>query len=117
MQAVFDLDGATDAAPSSAGHDLIDAGLQPGWASIIEVFRHSVEGARLQNFLQQRRAARAVIYPPQPLRALTLTAPDAVRVLSGLAQRTRCSSVFTHVPSTPLLATMWAGYALSYLAA
>lgn len=81
MQAVLDLDGATHAAPSPAGGDLIDAGLQPGWASTIEVFRHSVEGARLQTFLQQRRAARAVIYPPQPLRALTLTAPDAVQVV------------------------------------
>jgi magnesium-protoporphyrin O-methyltransferase len=31
---------------------------------------------------------------------------DAVRVLNGLAQRTRISMIFTFVPSNPLLATM-----------
>ncbi|CAN5757120.1 magnesium protoporphyrin IX methyltransferase [soil metagenome] len=33
-------------------------------------------------------------------------APDAVRVLSGLAQRTRHAILFTHAPSNPMLATM-----------
>ncbi|WP_395702535.1 magnesium protoporphyrin IX methyltransferase [Aquabacterium sp.] len=33
---------------------------------------------------------------------------DAVRALDRLAQRTRCSLVFTHVPRTPLLTAMWA---------
>ncbi|WP_439114769.1 uracil-DNA glycosylase [Hydrogenophaga sp.] len=60
---------------------LTDAALRPGWAPTVEGFRASAEGARLQAFLQQRRAARAVIYPPQPLRALMLTAPESVRVV------------------------------------
>ncbi|MDP2093311.1 MAG: uracil-DNA glycosylase [Hydrogenophaga sp.] len=81
MQAVLDLDGATPAAPSPAGVDETEAALQPGWVPIVEAFRASTEGARLQAFLRQRRAACAVIYPPQPLRALTLTAPEAVRVV------------------------------------
>ncbi|RYF39007.1 MAG: magnesium protoporphyrin IX methyltransferase, partial [Comamonadaceae bacterium] len=33
-------------------------------------------------------------------------APDAVRVLSGLAQRTREAILFTYAPSNPLLAAM-----------
>jgi magnesium-protoporphyrin O-methyltransferase len=33
-------------------------------------------------------------------------APDAVRVLTGLAQRTRHAILFTHAPSNPMLATM-----------
>ena len=33
-------------------------------------------------------------------------APDAVRVLAGLAQRTRHAMLFTYAPSNPLLATM-----------
>ena len=33
-------------------------------------------------------------------------APDAVRVLGGLARRTRCAMLFTHAPSNPMLATM-----------
>lgn len=81
VQAVLDLDGATFAAPNLAGVGATDAVLQPGWVPIVEAFRVSTEGARLQAFLQQRRTAHAVIYPPQPLRALTLTAPEAVRVV------------------------------------
>jgi uracil-DNA glycosylase len=82
MQAVLDLDGASSAAPNLlAGDGETDAALQPGWLPIVEAFRVSTEGARLQAFLQQRRAARGVIYPQQPLRALTLTAPEAVRVV------------------------------------
>lgn len=81
MQAVLDLDGATPAVPSPAGVDETEAALQPGWVPIVEAFRASTEGARLQAFLRQRRAACAVIYPPQPLRALTLTTPETVRVV------------------------------------
>ena len=33
-------------------------------------------------------------------------APDAVRVLAGLAQRTRSALLFTYAPSNPMLATM-----------
>lgn len=82
VQAVLDLAGATSATPNLlTGVDETDAALPPGWVPIVEAFRVSTEGARLQAFLQQRRAARAVIYPPQPLRALMLTAPEAVRVV------------------------------------
>jgi uracil-DNA glycosylase len=81
MQAMPPLDGAAFVAASPAGTGLTAQGLPPGWAPLVVAFRASAEGARLQAFLQQRRAAHAVIYPPQPLRALTLTPPEAVRVV------------------------------------
>jgi uracil-DNA glycosylase len=55
--------------------------LAPGWRAPVEAFFISEEGQQLASFLDERRAAGAVIYPPQPLRALTLTPFDAVRVV------------------------------------
>lgn len=51
------------------------------WARHVEPFLASDEGRRLRDFLAERTAAGARIYPPQPLRALTLTPFDAVRVV------------------------------------
>jgi len=81
MQAVLDLEDAAPAAHAAAGTFLVDAAVQPGWAPLVEAFRTSADGVRLQAFLQQRQARQAVIYPPRPLRALALTAPQAVRVV------------------------------------
>lgn len=81
MQAALDLYDAAPMAPAAAGAFLADASVQPGWAPLVEAFRTSADGARLQAFLQQRQGQKTVIYPPQPLRALTLTAPEAVRVV------------------------------------
>jgi uracil-DNA glycosylase len=55
--------------------------LAPGWREPVEAFLASDEGTRLARFLEERRAAGAFIYPPQPFTALTLTAFDAVRVV------------------------------------
>jgi len=52
-----------------------------GWQGWVDQFFASQAGARLLVFLQQRLAAGAIIYPPQPLRALELTPPEAVRVV------------------------------------
>ena len=52
-----------------------------GWQPLAERFFASAQGAALLSFLQARLQAGAVIFPPQPLRALQLTAPDAVRVV------------------------------------
>lgn len=81
MQAALDLHDAAPMAPAAAGAFFADASVQPGWAPLVEAFRTSADGARLQAFLQHRQAQKTVIYPPQPLRALTLTAPEAVRVV------------------------------------
>ncbi|HEU0204280.1 MAG TPA: uracil-DNA glycosylase [Burkholderiaceae bacterium] len=53
----------------------------PGWQSLLEKFEASGAAHRLSGFLQDRRAAQATIYPPQPLRALELTPFEAVRVV------------------------------------
>lgn len=53
----------------------------PGWQALADRFFDSPAGLTLLAFLQQRLAARAVIFPPQPLRALELTPPEAVRVV------------------------------------
>src|SRR5215203_3068766 len=56
-------------------------GLAPGWSPVVEAFFSSAEGRRLRAFLEQRNADNATIFPPHPLRALTLTPFDEVRVV------------------------------------
>lgn len=52
-----------------------------GWRPSLEAFLASGEGRRLAQFLDERRSAGAAVYPPQPLRALTLTPFEDVRVV------------------------------------
>ena len=52
-----------------------------GWRGLTGDFFTSSTGAGLLAFLQQRLAQKAVIFPPQPLRALDLTPPEQVRVV------------------------------------
>jgi len=53
----------------------------PGWQPLVTEFFQSAEGRALLDFLQQRLRADAVIFPPHPLRAMQLTAPESVRVV------------------------------------
>lgn len=53
----------------------------PGWQSLVDAFFASEAGRKLLDFLRGRLAQGAVIFPPQPLRALQLTPPDRVRVV------------------------------------
>jgi uracil-DNA glycosylase len=53
----------------------------PGWRALGDDFFASPTGVGLLQFLQQRIDAGAVIFPPQPLRALQLTPPESVRVV------------------------------------
>lgn len=55
--------------------------MHPGWRTVLDPFWSSGEGRSLRAFLRERLAAGALIYPPQPLRALELVAPEAVRVV------------------------------------
>jgi uracil-DNA glycosylase len=57
------------------------ARLAPGWRASVEAFLASGDGERVARFLDERRQAGAVIYPPQPFTALMLTPFDAVRVV------------------------------------
>ena len=43
------------------------------WRPVVDAWAASPAGQRLQAFLEERVAAGATIYPPEPLRALTLT--------------------------------------------
>lgn len=53
----------------------------PGWQGLTDHFFASDAGQGLLAFLGQRLEAGAVIFPPQPLRALQLTPPEEVRVV------------------------------------
>lgn len=53
----------------------------PGWQPLVDAFFASDAGCALRKFLTQRLQAGATIFPPQPLRALELTPPEAVRVV------------------------------------
>jgi uracil-DNA glycosylase len=68
-----------------ADSPLVSAGVSnrvaPGWQSLLENFEASDAARRLSAFLRDRRAARATIYPPHPLRALELTPLEVVRVV------------------------------------
>lgn len=52
-----------------------------GWQPLVERFFESETGQGLLAFLDQRLQAGATVFPPQPLRALQLTPPEAVRVV------------------------------------
>ena len=52
--------------------------LAPGWRSEVDAFLQSREGQRLAEFMRARLAAGALVYPPQPFRALELTPLDTV---------------------------------------
>ena len=52
-----------------------------GWKPLVDDFFSGATGLKLTQYLQQRLDASAVIFPPQPLRALELTPPEEVRVV------------------------------------
>lgn len=53
----------------------------PTWASIVQGWRESPAGRRLEDFVAQRQSEGAVIYPAAVLRALQLTPRHSVRVV------------------------------------
>ncbi|WP_296912279.1 uracil-DNA glycosylase [Polaromonas sp.] len=53
----------------------------PGWRAVTDGFFASEAGQKLLDFLRSRLAEGAVIFPPQPLRALELTPPGQVRIV------------------------------------
>jgi uracil-DNA glycosylase len=55
--------------------------LAEGWRPVVDEFLASAEGRRLADFIRQRLAAGAVIYPPHPLRALALTPLPSVHAV------------------------------------
>ena len=61
--------------------DPADWPVAPGWQPLVDDFFSGAVGQKLRGFLRERLDAGAVIFPPQPLRALELTPPDDVRVV------------------------------------
>lgn len=55
--------------------------VSPDWQALVSGFFASTTGQSLRERLTQRLAAGAVVYPPQPLRALALTPLARVRVV------------------------------------
>jgi uracil-DNA glycosylase len=51
------------------------------WQALVDGFWRSQPGVQLQAFLHTRVQAGAIVYPPQPLRALQLTALHNVKVV------------------------------------
>ena len=64
-----------------ASADPADWLVAPGWQPLVDAFFGSQQGQSLLGFLRQRLDAGACVFPPQPLRALELTPPEALRVV------------------------------------
>lgn len=52
-----------------------------GWLDLVRAWQHGAAGRALIERVEARRLAHATLYPAEPLRALALTPPDAVRVV------------------------------------
>ncbi|MBP6405600.1 MAG: uracil-DNA glycosylase [Ramlibacter sp.] len=70
-----------DAAPVLAQWAPQQWPVDAGWQGVVHGFLASPPGQRLAAFVTARLAAGATVYPPQPFRALQLTALDAVKVV------------------------------------
>lgn len=55
--------------------------IDAGWQAAVAPFWSSAQGVKLASFIQNRLAQGAVVYPPQPLRALELTPLASVKVV------------------------------------
>jgi len=78
---LVDASGAAPVADRLTGADPDQWPVAPGWQPVVDGFFQSPTGQQLCAFLRQRLDAGAVIFPPQPLRALQLTPPESVRVV------------------------------------
>ena len=68
-------------AAQRVGSDPADWPVAAGWRPLVDEFFASPAGQNLLGFLRERLEAGAVVFPPQPLRALELTPPEQVRVV------------------------------------
>lgn len=69
------------AADQLTSADPADWPVAPGWKPLVDDFFASARGQALLTFLADRLDGDAVLFPPQPLRALELTPPEEVRVV------------------------------------
>jgi len=77
-----DLLDSGDAAPEQLLRaEPADWPVADGWQGLVDNFFSSDKGRALLRFLEGRLQAGATVFPQQPLRALLLTPPEAVRVV------------------------------------
>lgn len=76
---LFDSDSAEPARLTAWAPQ--DWAAQPDWQPTLQDFWRSAAGQNLASFVQLRLSQGAVVYPPQPLWALSLTALHQVRVV------------------------------------
>lgn len=74
-------DSSAPAATQLISANPADWPVASGWQEVVDAFFFSAKGQQLLGYLQQRLDDGAVIFPPQPLRALELTPPEDVRVV------------------------------------
>lgn len=55
--------------------------IEGAWRAVTESFRHSLAGLALIDWVDARVRAGAIVYPREPLRALTLTPMESVRAV------------------------------------
>ena len=76
-----DVDAPSDSRPWLTSIDPQMWPVAPGWQGVTQDFWSSKVGAGLLGYLRTRLKEGAVIYPPQPLRALELTPLAGVKVV------------------------------------
>jgi uracil-DNA glycosylase len=88
LQADLAFENLPKPLPEGAGHGRHLSGWNPAgwplaadWAPVVGQFLASQPGQQLGAFVEQRLAAGAIVYPPQPFRALELTPLADVRVV------------------------------------
>ena len=72
---------AQEGAPRLSSWSPREWAVDPSWDSVLQAFWQGDVGRGLQARIESRLAQGAVIYPPNPLRALALTPLESVRVL------------------------------------
>ena len=69
------------AAPSLSAWPPKPSQVAPAWQPLLQEFLQSADGQRVADRLQADLSAGTAVFPPDPLRALRLTAPEDVRVV------------------------------------
>lgn len=86
-QASLAFDGGTEEGPLASASSALTSWdpshwpVAPDWQPVIDAFLASAAGKQLGAFVQARLAQGAIVYPPQPFRALELTPLAQVRVV------------------------------------
>ncbi|HLO96323.1 MAG TPA: uracil-DNA glycosylase [Burkholderiaceae bacterium] len=72
---------APNALQRPLGQVLDATALSPGWHAVVDGWRRSPEGQGLVAFVERRQREGATVFPSLPLRALSLTPLESVRVV------------------------------------